>query len=473
MLQDGDREAVLQGLLADGLKTQDAIALLRARLATAPDRIEAILTAETGLDEQELMTRIGKATGWSVRSELLVSDLDQTLITRHGLEFFSSRNLAPIVGSQDQPARLAVARPSDGTAIREAQFLLGLSNEIVLVPLTRLREALRQEKHQSNEVQPPAERLDFSASTSHEDSSRAARQLDQIISDAIELGASDIHFEAREAGLKIRLRVDGILRPYSRSSSDTDVALVARLKLLGGMSVTERRLPQDGSCRRTVFGRTIELRLSTVPTQFGESLVSRLLDPSTNRQSLGALGYEPDIARQITELIQRPNGLFVISGPTGSGKTTTLYAALQVLNDGRRKIVTAEDPIEQSLDGIDQIQVNPAIGLGFSQVLRAALRQDPNVLMIGEIRDTETAEIACRAALVGRLVLATIHASSAKAVRSRFINLGVPAYLIDEVMIGAISQKLVPNPCTKCESRGCDACSQTGFSGRRLYAEFC
>jgi general secretion pathway protein E len=226
------------------------------------------------------------------------------------------------------------------------------------------------------------------------------------------------------------------------------------------------RLPQDGSCQIRIAGRSIELRLSTLPTQDGESMVCRILDPKTLRKDWSALGFPEQILKGFLPIIERPSGLFVISGPTGSGKSTTLYAALRHLNDGTRKIMTVEDPIEQRIEGLVQVQVNAQIGLGFGTVLRTCLRHDPDVLMIGEIRDEETAEIACRAALVGRLVLATVHASSPKVARERFINLGIPAYLIDEVLLGVMSQALDPTSCAVCAGRGCDECANTGRSGR-------
>jgi general secretion pathway protein E len=231
--------------------------------------------------------------------------------------------------------------------------------------------------------------------------------------------------------------VDGSLNPSS---------VLARVKVMASLNVSERRKPQDGRIGLMLHGRSIDIRVSTIPTSHGESIACRLLDPKSLKLGWSDLGFTDDVAQSIQGLIEQPHGLFLVTGPTGSGKTTTLYTALAHLNDEKQKILSVEDPVEYDLDGVDQVQVNEAVGMTFSKALRAFLRHDPNVIMIGEIRDEETAEIACRSALVGRLVLSTLHTNSPKEVVTRLQDLGVPKYILDSVLLGALGQKLEPGP---------------------------
>ncbi|RYG90075.1 type II/IV secretion system protein [Loktanella sp. IMCC34160] len=342
-----------------------------------------------------------------------------------------------VVPLADPSGAIATQHPSDDATLEEVGFRLRRKGQIIVAAPSVIRRLLAEDipaKGTGSETTPKP-RFD-------PEDGETARALDQLIREAADCGASDIHLEAAGEGLRVRLRVEGVLRAHP-APVPRPAELIARLKLLGGMSVTERRLPQDGSCRRYLGGRNIELRLSTLPTVHGESMVCRLLDPDSYRKGWAELGFTEEDQAKVLSLIERPAGLLLVSGPTGSGKTTTLYTALSHLNDGARKIITVEDPVEQQIAGVEQVQVNPALGLHFGTVLRTMLRQDPDVLMIGEVRDAETAEMACRAALVGRLVLATVHASAPRVARERFINLGVPAYLVDEVLIGVLQQALV------------------------------
>lgn len=270
------------------------------------------------------------------------------------------------------------------------------------------------------------------------------RQVNQLLSRAVDERASDVHFEVQEDGLRVRFRIDGRLTKRTVDRSLRPDAVLARVKVLAGLNVSERRLPQDGRIELVIAGRSVDFRVSSVPTQYGESVVCRVLDPGAQKLDWTELGFDRALAKRIRALIERPSGLFLVTGPTGSGKTTTLYTALTQLNTLDRKIITVEDPIEYSLDGIEQVQVDASLGLTFARVLRSVLRQDPDVLMIGEIRDGETAEIACRAALVGRLVLSTLHTGSPDAAKTRLLDLGVEQYLVDDVLVGVLGQRLVP-----------------------------
>lgn len=264
-----------------------------------------------------------------------------------------------------------------------------------------------------------------------------------MINRAADAGASDIHIEAGQDGARIRFRVGGDLQFDSTVQHGFRDALISRLKVVSNLNISEKRRPQDGRIDVMVRGRKIDIRLSTLPTQFGESVVLRLLDQSKVRLDWAALGFSEERRAQVRDILAMPNGIFLVAGPTGSGKTTTLYTALNELNDPKTKILTVEDPIEYSLDGINQVQVDPAVDLDFAVVLRAALRQDPNVILVGEIRDRETAEIAVRAALVGRLVLSTIHTNDSPSTIDRLLDLGVEPYLIAATLRGVLSQRLV------------------------------
>ncbi|WP_185960993.1 GspE/PulE family protein [Aliiroseovarius halocynthiae] len=295
--------------------------------------------------------------------------------------------------------------------------------------------------------------------------------VNDILAEAVSDGASDVHIEAQEAGARVRYRVDGVLDTRSTLRDDLRAAVVSRLKVMANLNISEKRRPQDGRADISVRGRMIDIRMSTLPTMYGESIVMRLLDRANVALDWQALGYSTERTRQIVELINAPNGIFLVAGPTGSGKTTTLYTALQEINTSDRKIVTVEDPVEYALQGVNQVQVNPEIDLSFASALRAILRQDPNVVMVGEIRDEETAEIAVRAALVGRLVLSTVHTNSSISAIDRLRDLGVPPYLIAATVRGVLSQRLVRKTCTICAGAGCDTCSGSGAKGRTAISE--
>ncbi|WP_457645943.1 GspE/PulE family protein, partial [Profundibacter sp.] len=278
--------------------------------------------------------------------------------------------------------------------------------------------------------------------------------VNDMIARAVENGASDIHIEAGESGARVRYRIDGVLQVEQPIEEKDKASVVSRLKVMANLNISERRRPQDGRAQLSVRGRTVDIRLSTLPTQFGESIVLRLLDRDRLKLDWGALGFPADRAGGIEEIVGAPNGIFLVAGPTGSGKTTTLYTALSQINSVDRKIVSVEDPIEFSLEGVNQVQVEPQIDMTFARALRSILRQDPDVIMVGEIRDQETAEIAVRAALVGRMVLSTIHTNDSISAITRLLDLGTPAYLLAATLRGVLSQRLVRRRCSECAGRG-------------------
>ncbi|MBM3792195.1 MAG: type II secretion system protein GspE, partial [Acidobacteria bacterium] len=322
------------------------------------------------------------------------------------------------------------------------------------------------------------------------------RLVNLLISRAIESRASDIHIEPFEKDLQVRYRIDGILHDVESPPKKLKAAVISRVKIMSKLNIAERRLPQDGRIKLKVLGKDIDLRVSTIPTMFGESAVMRILDKSnSDLYEITRLGFPPDSLKYFESLIHRPHGILLVTGPTGSGKTTTLYSALNRINLPDKKIITIEDPVEYQVDGINQIHVNTQIGLTFAMGLRHIVRQDPDVIMVGEIRDLETAEIAIRAALTGHLVFSTLHTNDAPSAITRLIDMGAEDYLIASSLLGILAQRLVRVICPHCkvevfpvpemldeigfrrgygrngddhffEGRGCERCSHTGFIGR-------
>jgi general secretion pathway protein E len=294
--------------------------------------------------------------------------------------------------------------------------------------------------------------------------------VNAIFAEALQRRASDIHIEPFEDRVVVRLRVDGMLSQWREAPRASIDAIASRLKLLSGMDIAERRLPQDGRQRVRVCGREVDIRVSSLPTRWGESLVLRLMGSVAGLPNLTELGLEPDDAARLLALSEKRNGILLITGPTGSGKTTTVYRLITHLNDGTRKIVTIEDPVEMDIPGVVQVAARADIGIGFAAGLRSILRQDPDVIVIGEIRDGETARIAVQAALTGHLVIATVHTNSAAAAVTRMLDLGVESFLLAEVVRGLVSQRLVRRLCAGCGDGApdgeCSDCSGSGYRGQ-------
>jgi MSHA biogenesis protein MshE len=318
--------------------------------------------------------------------------------------------------------------------------------------------------------------------------------LQTIFEDAVQVRASDIHIEPQENKLHIRFRIDGVMHLQTQAELKIASALVLRLKLMSGLDISEKRLPQDGRFAVKVKNQTVDVRISSMPTQYGESVVMRLLIQNTSGFSLEKLGMPADMLERFRKLIHRPSGMVLVTGPTGSGKTTTLYAALNELNSTSNKIITVEDPVEYRLPGINQVQVNDKIDLDFSRVLRSTLRQDPDIVLIGEMRDQETAQIGLRAAMTGHLVLSTLHTNDAVSTPVRMIDMGAPRFMVAMSIVAVVAQRLVRLVCEGCaephspepteyvwlqqelgkdigkhafvHGKGCSQCNGTGYQGR-------
>lgn len=287
-----------------------------------------------------------------------------------------------------------------------------------------------------------------------------------VIMKAVKERASDIHIEPEEEALKVRLRVDGMLHEEPSPPKYLQSAIISRIKIMAMLDIAEKRKPQDGRFTIKAEGREIDVRVSCVPTVYGENVVLRLLDVATALLDLKDIGFSKEILGKYQKLIVRPHGIILVTGPTGSGKTSTLYASLDKINTAEKNIITIEDPVEYKLAGIRQTQINPKVDLTFANGLRSILRQDPDIIMVGEMRDLETAEIAIQAALTGHLVFSTLHTNDAPGAITRMVDMGVEPYLVSSSVIGVLAQRLVRTVCKDCKGKGCDKCMKTGYKGR-------
>ena len=420
-------------------------------------------------------------------------------------EIQARRFRALVLEDQGDAVLVGMADPTDLFAYDEIARVLKRQIRLAVVNENDLLQAIDRLYRRTEEITSLARELeqdlgenviDFAAlglSTGVEDAP-VVRLLQSIFDDAVQVGASDIHIEPQERSLHIRFRIDGVLHLQTEADIRIAPALALRLKLISELQISEKRLPQDGRFAITVRKRLIDVRMSTMPTQYGESVVMRLLNQSGGILDLSRIGMPTDMLRRFRAIIQRPNGLVLVTGPTGSGKTTTLYGALTELNTESKKLITVEDPVEYRLPGINQVQVNDKIDLDFSRVLRSALRQDPDILLVGEMRDLETAQIGLRAAMTGHMVLSTLHTNDAVSTPIRLLDMGVPHYMVGSSLQAVLAQRLVRLICESCmepyrlqanehewlrgelrdriddeqymHGRGCSHCNGTGYRGR-------
>ena len=420
-------------------------------------------------------------------------------------ETFARRFRAIALKEGRDSLMVGMADPTDIFGYDELSRLLKRNIELAVVRESELLSTIDMVYRRTEEISNLAEALGEEVGQSDFDLNQLAQSggagdapvvklLQTVFEDAVQIGASDIHIEPDETVLRIRQRVDGVLHEQVMKEKHIASALVSRLKLMGGLNISERRAPQDGRFNIRVRDHNIDVRLSTMPIQFGESVVMRLLDQSGGLLDLEQLGMPPEILERFRRNIHRPYGLVLVTGPTGSGKTTTLYAALSELNDPAKKIITVEDPVEYRLGRINQVLVRPNIGLTFANVLRAALRQDPDVVLVGEIRDRDTVDIGLRAAMTGHLVLSTLHTNDAISTANRLIDMGAEGYLVATSLSAVLAQRLVRRICESCaesyqpdvnemawlynalgqhaetatfqRGAGCPHCNNTGYRGR-------
>lgn len=422
-------------------------------------------------------------------------------------EVQARRYRALAVNLNDDKVTVAMSDPADLSALDAIAALLSPREMVLAVAREgQLLEYFDRLYRRTREIESFAEQLHeeyqdagFELGSSNlgagdEGEATVAKLLRSLFEDAVQVGASDIHIEPDEKVLRIRQRIDGVLHENILNEVRIAQALVLRLKLVAGLDISEKRLPQDGRFAMKVRGRDVDVRMSTMPVQYGESVVMRLLDQSSGILSLAETGMPPAILSRFRRQLKRPHGMILVTGPTGSGKTTTLYGALSELNQASHKIITVEDPVEYRLPRVNQVQVNPKIGLTFSQVLRSTLRQDPDILLVGEMRDNETVEIGLRGAITGHLVLTTLHTNDAVTSALRLIDMGAPGYLVASALRAVVAQRLVRRVCEHCveekapdqgqatwltmlsgeapgqhvyrKGRGCQSCNFTGYAGR-------
>jgi general secretion pathway protein E len=389
--------------------------------------------------------------------------------------FLAAQRVLPLTAGA-QTLVVAMADPFDQYALKALRLAAARDVSVMVASRSALDAVLRG--NAIGQVVPASAatsvELDIAKLRDSAEDAPVVRWVNRLIAQAVDAGASDIHLEPQERKLRVRMRVDGVLQDLEPAPIEMSAAILSRLKIIGGLNIAERRLPQDGAAIVPVRGRPVEIRIATAPVADGEAAAIRILDRTVTRLDLETLGFQGERLRQWRELCTRPNGILLVTGPTGSGKTTTLYASLNAINAPGRKIVTIEDPIEYKIEGINQIQVKPEIGLTFAHALRTILRHDPDVVLIGEIRDGETARIAVQAALTGRLVLSTLHTGSAAGAVARLTDMGVEPYLLASTLNASLGQRLVRAVCPACkgplaqaEQRSrCDQCRGTGFSGR-------
>ncbi len=389
--------------------------------------------------------------------------------------------------SLDQLATMLAPKRIDLAVVQESQIMAAFDN------VYRRTDEITNFAAQLHEEYQDVEEFDLNSLGDETSDATVVKLLQSIFEDAVQVRASDIHIEPDEGLLRIRQRVDGILQEHTLNQVKIASALVLRLKLMSGLDISEKRLPQDGRFNIKVRSHSIDVRLSTMPVQHGESVVMRLLDQSAGLLSLDETGMPVHILKRVRSIIKRPHGMVLVTGPTGSGKTTTLYGALSELNQQESKIITVEDPVEYRIGRINQVQINNKIGLSFASILRTALRQDPDIIMVGEMRDQETVDIGLRAALTGHLVLSTLHTNDAITSAMRLIDMGAPAYLVASSLRAIIAQRLVRRICNDCrvpylpdhqeiswlkylgedvteaqfsKGQGCTACNHSGYKGR-------
>ncbi len=490
-------------LIAGGLRTDQLEAVVVAHRGTSKSLAD--LAIGLGLIEREtLIARVAENLGCecvtampTVLSADMIGLLTPTQVRRYGV--------IPLKVEAGRVDLLAID-PFDAQVVTDLTFALGREVRLVVGDPARVTTLIRQyygedETNQDgvlDETQ-PSELPGDEAPLSVTDLETLAGQtpiihfVNLVLTQAIRAKASDIHFEPFEREFKIRYRIDGALYEMAPPSKALALPITSRLKVLANLNIAERRVPQDGRIKITLEGRAVDLRVSTLPTQFGESVVLRVLDQSAVQLDLAQLGLPDEVREGLEEIIRRPNGIMVVTGPTGSGKTTTLYGGLRAINSTDLKLLTAEDPVEYEIEGIMQVPVNAGIGLTFSAALRSFLRQDPDVIMVGEIRDLETAQMAIQASLTGHLVLSTLHTNDAAGTVTRLIDMGVEPFLIASTLEAVLAQRLLRCICVKCRTAhvpseeeweqwgfdreamregpiyrgaGCAHCNQTGYQGR-------
>ena len=479
----------------------------RQRQLESRERLADILVSEGMLNPQEVQGAVAEQLGLSLRDGLDPDEVDETIALRVPIGFAKQHRLIATGRTDDDEIRVVAANPLDTAPLDDLRLLfdgseiaLELATERVILGAINLvydrgttatdqlaEEASDDLDHLALKLGEPQDLLEAT------DDAPIIRLVNSMLQHAVKERASDIHIEPFEKGIRVRFRIDDVLyEPMKPLPRGLQASIASRIKIMGSLDIAEKRLPQDGRIRLKIAGKDYDVRLSTVPVAYGERLVLRLLPDSQELLDLSKVGFNASQLGVLDRIIKRPNGIFLVTGPTGSGKTTTLHAALATINDSDKNIITIEEPVEIQQPGIGQIEVNPKIGLTFATGLRSILRQDPNVVLVGEIRDLETAEIAVQASLTGHLVLSTLHTNDAASAITRLVDMGIEPFLVGSSLVAVLAQRLVRVLCRECRrpyeaiaeelreiglepsgspqqvfgAEGCAVCNHTGYRGR-------
>jgi len=496
----------------------DFTEILIRRQTLSPDQLAEAkaMQQQTGAKLQETLVKLGYVTADQVMSALAefhglqFVDLTEVTIPASVVELVPesvARENVVLPMSQDNGTlRIIMSDPSDFDTVQKLQFILNKDIQPVLAPREQIVEAINRHYGQTETESVDSMLAEFtdtaidfteteatSGGGIEESDAPVVKLVNLIIQEAVGLRASDIHIEPFADRVRVRYRIDGVLVERDSPPRRLLAPLLSRIKIMGSIDISEKRRPQDGRIKMTLGGKHYDLRVSMLPTNHGQSAVMRILDRGSIQVNIRDLGFAEDDYQRFQNIIKRPNGIMLVTGPTGSGKTTTLYAALNELNRPDRKIITAEDPVEYYLPGINQVEVKHQIGLDFARIIRAMLRQAPNIILVGEIRDAETADIAIQASLTGHLVFSTLHTNDAPSAITRLVDIGVPPFLVASSVIAIMAQRLVRVICPKCKEpdlppgaeikaagisperlsganfmrgRGCNHCHHTGYRGR-------
>lgn len=497
-------------LLEAGVLTQEQIEQALIMQKTSKKRLGDVLVEDGFISESQMLDVL------SHQLNIEIFDLDKekvdpaiaNLITE---DLAREHTIIPAFKSGDNTLALVMSDPLSIIAIDDVRFYTGLEVQPMLCSKSKIVHAIdvyygkqysqkvAEELHREMAAEQESEDTAVVVEESESDAP-TVRLVSSIISQAAVTGASDIHIEPFERIVRVRFRVDGELLEILQSPISVHPAIVSRIKIIGGMDIAEHRIPQDGRAETKIKGRPVDLRISSIPTIYGEKIVIRLLDQSNIMLSKEQLGFSPQQFEVFESILHNPNGIFVVTGPTGSGKSTTLYTTLAATNTPNKNIVTVEDPVEYKLDGINQVHINAKAGMTFASALRAILRQDPDIIMLGEIRDGETADIAVKAAITGHFVLSTLHTNDAASTVSRLVDMGIEPYALSSALVGVLAQRLVRRICKNCKQerhpteqechflgldpnsqeakemivysgRGCATCNNTGYKGRAAIHE--
>ncbi len=499
-------------LHASGALTAERLEYARQTQAKSPGRAMRDILLELGVDEVAIQSAVAEMSGLGFQ-RVEPGDVHELLLHRLGVDYCQKNKVIPL-GESGSRILIGMTQSNRLFLLDEIRRKLGRSAKVVLVTSTDLLAAIEaltahkkdeqaiepEENHGVDEIIADIAENDVEVVETKEDDvdlekeaaeSPVIRMVNYLIYDAVRNGASDIHIEPQEKKLRVRYRIDGILHEMMTPPRSMHSAIISRLKIMSNLDISERRLPADGRIRAMVHGRKLDLRLSTLPTGQGEKAVLRILDQKSIKVTLDNLGMPEDTLAIWKHQIDQPHGIVLVTGPTGSGKTTTLYSSLGQMDRNKLNISTVEDPIEYHLDGINQVQTHEKIGMSFSAALRSLLRQDPDVVLVGEIRDEETARIAIQASMTGHMVLSTLHTNDAPSTITRLINIGVEPYLIAAAVNAVLAQRLVRRICPNCRKQvkppeeiiehlemhglnsdfifkgeGCPKCHNTGYSGR-------